>query len=388
MTRRLPDRITLTLLGGFQARTEAAPLAFPTRKAQALVAYLGMKPGHVHTREKLAALFWGDTVEDRARNSLRQTVFAIRRAFGSIKSPCLVSEGETLALDPARVDVDVAQFERLGHEKAPESLAAAIALYKGDLLEGLNLKELAFDEWLLAERERLRELAVDALAQLLAQQAKSGATEAAIQTASRLVTIDPLQESVHRTLMRLYAHQGRRAAALKQYRTCAAVLKSELGVDVEARTKQLHDQIEASRTLDAGPADPVVVKRTPKRGPHGTSILVVEDDLVTRAMLEKFLAGEGYEVVVAADGSDALRQLGKRPFDMVLSDIQMPTLDGLQLLQTMGEKGIQTPAVFLTAMTGLEQELAGLQVGAADYIRKPVQKEILLLRVRNVLNRA
>jgi len=73
---RVMARLTLTLLGGFRAHLDpGAPLAFPTRKAQALLCYLAMPPGEAHPRDKLASLLWGSTVETTARTSLRQTPF-------------------------------------------------------------------------------------------------------------------------------------------------------------------------------------------------------------------------------------------------------------------------------------------------------------------------
>lgn len=102
----------------------------------------------------------------------------------------------------------------------------------------------------MAERERLRELALEVLAKLLAHQATSGATEHAIQTAIRLLAIDPLEEAVHRALMRLYARQGRRAAALRQYQVCVGVLQRELGAEPETATKQLYRQLLRRREAD------------------------------------------------------------------------------------------------------------------------------------------
>jgi hypothetical protein len=95
----------------------------------------------------------------------------------------------------------------------------------------------------VAERERLRELALEALARLLAHQTKTGGTERAIQTAVRLLALDPLQEAVHRTLMRLYTRQGRRGSALKQYQVCVGVLQRELGAEPEAETRGLYQEL-------------------------------------------------------------------------------------------------------------------------------------------------
>jgi tetratricopeptide (TPR) repeat protein len=95
----------------------------------------------------------------------------------------------------------------------------------------------------MSERERLRELAVDALARLLAQQRTTGETASAMQSARRLLALDPLQEAVHRTLMRLYAQAGRRDAALRQYQDCVEILRRELAAEPEPDTKALYQEI-------------------------------------------------------------------------------------------------------------------------------------------------
>ena len=245
--------LSLTLLGGFQARLGSGPALTLPAKTQALLAYLAMSPGQAHPREKLATLLWGDTGEEQARQSLRQALSGLRKALGETAVPGPFLEGKTLALDPSWVDVDVAALKRLVAEGTPGALEQATALYRGDLLEGLDVSEPAFEEWLVSERERLRELGLEALAKLLAHQTRAGVMEAAIQTAVRLLALDPLQEAVHRTLMRLYAGGGRRGAALRQYQLCVGVLQRELGVEPEPETKQCYQEIlqRASRTLPA-----------------------------------------------------------------------------------------------------------------------------------------
>src|SRR5882672_3150645 len=235
-------RLSLTLLGGFQARLEpGSAIALPTRKSQALLAYLALPPGRAHPRDKLAALLWGGIREESSRASLRQALFAIRKALSD--TAAVQQHGDALALEPGAVEVDAATFERLVHEGTPATLERAAALYQGDLLSGFVVDEAPFEEWLLGERERLRELALEALAKLLAHQRKAGATEAAVGTALKLLTLDPLQEPVHRTLMRLYAEAGRRAAALRQYQQCVGVLARELGIEPEPETKALYQEI-------------------------------------------------------------------------------------------------------------------------------------------------
>src|SRR5947209_6403555 len=141
-------RLSVTLLGGFQARLDSGPaIALPTRKSQALLAYLALPAGRAHPREKLAALLWGGIREESARASLRQALFSIRRTLGEGADRVLTQEGETLALAHAAVEVDVWSFEQAVKEGTPASLGRAAELYRGDLLARRGAGEAPFEEW-------------------------------------------------------------------------------------------------------------------------------------------------------------------------------------------------------------------------------------------------
>jgi DNA-binding SARP family transcriptional activator/predicted ATPase len=236
-------RLTLALLGGFRARFASAPLTLPTRKTQALLAFLSLAPGQAYPRDKLASMLWGDVPEAQARRSLRQSLFALRKAMTTAELPVLVTDGDTVGLNTETVDVDVVELEHCLVDGTPAALERAIALYQGELLEGLSLQEAPFEEWLLGERERLRERALEAMARLLRHQQSAGLTEAALRTGLRLLALDPLQEPVHRAVMRLYARLGRRASALRQYQLCVQALRRELSVEPESTTRQLYQEI-------------------------------------------------------------------------------------------------------------------------------------------------
>ena len=115
-------------------------------------------------------------------------------------------------------------------------------------------------------------------------------------------------------------------------------------------------------------------------------ILVVEDEPVTQRLLKKILEDRSYGVVIAGDGIDALMELGKGNFDLILSDLSMPNLDGFKLLDFINMKGIKTPIIFLTGSDDVEDEIKVLALGAKDYIRKPLNRDLLLLRVSKVLH--
>jgi DNA-binding SARP family transcriptional activator len=239
------------------------PLALPTKKIQAFLAYLALPPGREHSRDKLASLLWGDLPQGHARNSLRQALFALRQVLEPVRPACLRVEGASIALNVESVDVDAVSFERLVGEQTPEALERAVELYRGDLLEGLTVQEGPFEEWLMGERERLRELALEALAKLLVAQRGAGAVEAALQAGLRLIGLDPLHEPVHRTLMRLYAQLGRRGSALHQYQLCVGVLQRELGVDPEEETKRLYQEILRGRSVLTMTSEPAASGAAP-----------------------------------------------------------------------------------------------------------------------------
>jgi CheY-like chemotaxis protein len=141
---------------------------------------------------------------------------------------------------------------------------------------------------------------------------------------------------------------------------------------------------------DASPAgkSPVSEDLNPIRtSGHMATILVVEDDIVTQRLTRMILEERGYEVVVAEDGVDALMALGKITFDLILCDINMPNLDGFKLVEFLNTKNIFIPVIFITVREDVEDEIRGLALGARDYIRKPINRDLLLLRIRKVLDK-
>jgi DNA-binding SARP family transcriptional activator len=149
--------------------------------------------------------------------------------------------------------VDVADFERLLDDGGVPALEAAAMLYRGEFLDGFRVEEPAFDDWAAGERARLRERARHGLSGLLSHHDGSGAVEPAIETAQRLLRVDRTQEPVHRTLIQLYNRQGRRADALRQYRTCVGMLRTELGVEPAPETVRLYREILGPSPRPRGP---------------------------------------------------------------------------------------------------------------------------------------
>ena len=272
------DGLRIALLGGLEisggAITTRASL---TRKTRALVAYLALQGARGQSREKLAELLWGNSAEEQARANLRQALSSIRKALNGDGAAYLVTDGDQISLAGPDIELDVALFEHLVAEATPDALKRAVALYKGDLLDGFSLKEESFEAWVRAERERLRHLASDALTKLIAHCDEVGDTERCVETAARLLTLDPLREAAHRILMRAYAAQGRQASALKQFEACRDILKRELGVEPEPETVALYRELRQQRAT--APGDVIETALQPEAEspplPDGPSVAVL-----------------------------------------------------------------------------------------------------------------
>jgi DNA-binding SARP family transcriptional activator len=244
--------VRLFLFGGFRlenARGEV--LSISLRKAEALLAYLAMAPGKTASREKLAALLWGESDQQRARQSLRQALFALTREFAQAEVSVLRMESQMVSLDPAEIWVDIAEFQNLVATQDGDRLTDAVAFYSGPFLQGFTVDSAEFDEWQRSLQGRLEEAAIKAFLDLLGHQEAAGNLASAIETAQGALRIDRYREDLHRRLMGLYMASGMRSSALHQYRLCRDFLESELGVPPDAETNALYKKV-----LEAGPAAP------------------------------------------------------------------------------------------------------------------------------------
>jgi two-component system response regulator MprA len=116
-------------------------------------------------------------------------------------------------------------------------------------------------------------------------------------------------------------------------------------------------------------------------------ILVVDDEPAVRDSLRRALTLEGYEVDLAADGAEALARLSTSPPEIVLLDVLMPRVDGLEVARRVRAAGNRVPILMLTAREQVSDRVAGLDAGADDYVVKPFALEELLARIRALLRR-
>lgn len=116
-------------------------------------------------------------------------------------------------------------------------------------------------------------------------------------------------------------------------------------------------------------------------------LLLLEDDINLSETVEEYLGEQGYEVVCAFDGESAEDLLYEESFDLLLLDVNVPEPNGFTLLKSARERGVQTPAVYVTSRSSMDDVEDGFESGADDYIRKPYELKELLLRIQTILKR-
>lgn len=236
-------RVRLSILGGFRLMDaldiEVAGLG---RHERALLAYLCLTPTQRHGRRDLASMLWPDRFDEQARASLRECLWGLRKALRN-DVPFLVPNSDPVTLHASGIRVDVIEFEKFVALGTRPALEQAEALYTGDLLTGLDIKAANFEDWLSRERARLQGVAIDALTRLMVLRIEAGEYDSAIETGQRILALDELCEAAHRLLMRVYALDGRRAQALRQYQLCCDLLRQQLKAEPEPETRRLMEEI-------------------------------------------------------------------------------------------------------------------------------------------------
>ncbi len=115
-------------------------------------------------------------------------------------------------------------------------------------------------------------------------------------------------------------------------------------------------------------------------------ILVVDDELGIREMLRAVLRADGHLVRLAASGEEGLRVLSREAVDLLITDLSMPEMDGVELLRRASQESPETPAIVITAFGSKETAIEAMRHGAVNYLEKPFDVEEMRLHVRNALS--
>jgi DNA-binding SARP family transcriptional activator len=224
--------ISVSLLSGFELRVDGGPVEIPLA-SQRVVVFLALNRGRV-ARLFVAGHLWIDASEQRAAAALRTALWRIGRpAAATVRC-----DGSALSIDPA-VDVDLhaatsTARELLAAGDAPVP-ASAFALLRDDA----ELLPDWYEDWVIIARERFRQQRLHALEALCGRFASEGRHAEATEAGLAAVATEPLRESAHRALISAHLAEGNACEALRQYRYCADLLRSELGLAPSPRLEQL-----------------------------------------------------------------------------------------------------------------------------------------------------
>lgn len=240
------------LLGDFllvSADTPVTTVDMP--RLQSLLAYLLLHRTATQSRSRIAFLLWPDSTDEQAHTNLRKVLHSLRQVLPSADS-FIHTDRISLFWRPSTQQapwtLDVQDFESAitQAEQAErtqdvavlrQSLEKAVGLYRDDLLPN------CYDEWILPERDRLRQAFFKALERLIVLLEQERDHEAAISASQRLLRHDPLHEETYRHLMRLYAAHGDRVSALRTFHTCATILERELGTAPGESTREMYERL-------------------------------------------------------------------------------------------------------------------------------------------------
>jgi DNA-binding SARP family transcriptional activator/predicted ATPase len=232
--------LRIELLGHFRITYAGRPVSGIHARQQELLTYLILNRHRQPSRQQIASLFWAESSDSQALTNLRRELHNLRRSLPQADRFLSIESGDLQWRDEPSFTCDVRDFEAAIEQGKLEGLQQAAHLYQGDLLPE------CYQDWIAPERDRLRRMLVDVLKRLTAALEERRAYSDAIEHARRLVALDPLDEEAYRTLMRLHALRGDRAAALHAYHTCATVLERDLGVDPAPATRAVYERLLAA----------------------------------------------------------------------------------------------------------------------------------------------
>jgi DNA-binding SARP family transcriptional activator/tetratricopeptide (TPR) repeat protein len=242
-------RLDIRLLGAPEILVDGEPLHVDTRKAVAVLALLATD-ARPYARDELAALLWPDSDDEAARGALRRTLSTLRSAIGD--GPVRIDRAK-VELDRREVRADIDVVDGAARSGGRAELEAAAALSRGPFLSGFYLRDSPdFDDWRAARAVAVERAVLTVLDRLSQAAEADGDLPAAVGAATRRVELDPIDEGAQVRLMELLAWSGDRSGALRQYRSCVAVLDRELGVPPLAATTARYEAIRDG----SGPVEP------------------------------------------------------------------------------------------------------------------------------------
>lgn len=249
--------LDIRLFGHFEVALDGEPLRLATpRKSLQVLAYLLLHRGGPVSREYLAFLLYPDDEEGAARAKLRATLSELQKVLPAPADRYVLIDTDKIAWNAASsLSLDVDRFAEASSD--PDRLAEAIELYRGDLLPEI------YDEWLEAIRERHRNAYLRCLSERVSQARRNADLPLAIETARRVLSIDPWREDMVRRIVAMRYENGDRAGALSEYAAFAKRLREEMGAEPMAETAAVAERVARGEAPGGEDDDEERIRGTP-----------------------------------------------------------------------------------------------------------------------------
>lgn len=255
--------LEIRLLGQFDIRRHGQPVEIPSHSAQSLPAYVLLKSGIAHRREKLAGLLWPDATEANARGYLLQALWRVRKALESETRRHVIADDLTLSFDPSSdYWLDIAELERSVLDGTAEAALHCVSVYQGELLPGF------YGEWVVAERERLQAVFESKMAMLLDRLVVERRWSEVLDWGERWIALGHAPEPAYRALMIAHSGLGDRSSMVAIHQRCVDALRRELDLEPSEITRALYEQLAQGAISHTGTPGPLPVGRpTPAASP-------------------------------------------------------------------------------------------------------------------------
>src|SRR5919108_3576393 len=268
--------LEVRLLGKFEVSSDGKTIAITSRPAQSLFAYLILKAGPAHRREKLAGMLWPDSLEETARGNLRHALWQIRKSLPASQkrsAEYLLADDLSITFNPsAEYWLDVAELEKFSDSASADELMAVLSEYQGDLLPGF------YDEWVVLEREHLYSIFEHHMARLMSLLQDENRWLDILDWGERWIKLGQKPEPAYRALMTAHAAKGDMSKVAATYERCVKSLK-EFGIEPSEQTRELYENLKSG-------------KETPRTEPESTKLVVKEASSNIPVPLTSFIGRE------------------------------------------------------------------------------------------------
>jgi len=320
-------KLEFLLFGYPVIKLDGQQLELPSRRLMALLVYLAMHP-ESHDRAIVGELLWDE--DEDGRRKLRRLLYN-NKELGI--DDWILATKQSIQIHPdIELSIDVDHFQKAvapaDHAVTMEDYRAAVQVYTDDFLAGFSIENSDnFAGWLIGQRAHYRNQNLLALEKLAYFAQEQGDAALATQYVHQILDRDPLRESMHRMLMRLYVQQKQRDRAMHHYHMVVRLLRDEMGIDPQPATRQLYDDM-LKMQIKPEDTDPLLVSRETRTDfhPPAPAKLIGRERAATDIYQHIFAPDVNQIVLVGVPGS------GKTALAATIvnsPDLQMETSDGL-----------------------------------------------------------